>query len=251
LFDPTRKRALPYPPQKIGLITSGESAAYHDFVKILNERWGGVEVVLADVQVQGEAAPAQIVSAIEYFNSHQEDVEVLVVTRGGGSADDLTAFSTEQVTRAIAASRIPTIVAIGHEVDVSLAELAADQRASTPSNAAQLLVPDKRHVRESVQATRGTLNQLLGQVVKDAQRQLVARAEDMRDIVSRSIERSQERLVLQRQLLYAFNPEGVLKRGYAIVHINGAIITSKDGVKAGDELQVQLRDGIVKATAED
>ncbi|HEU4606940.1 MAG TPA: exodeoxyribonuclease VII large subunit, partial [Chitinophagaceae bacterium] len=144
LFDPDRKRSLPYPPERIGLITSGESAAYHDFIKILNARWVGVNVELADVQVQGEQAPSQIIAALDYFNSEGEPVDAVVITRGGGSADDLAAFSTEQVTRAVAGSRIPTLVAIGHEVDISLAEMAADKRASTPSNAAEMLVPDKK-----------------------------------------------------------------------------------------------------------
>ena len=146
LFDLERKRPLPYPPTHIGLITSAESAAYRDFVKVLGARWGGIKISLIDVQVQGEVSPAQLVAAIEQFNQAAEPPEVLVVTRGGGSAEDLQAFSTEQVTRAVAASRIPTLVAIGHEVDISLAELAADQRASTPSNAAELLVPDRRAV---------------------------------------------------------------------------------------------------------
>jgi exodeoxyribonuclease VII large subunit len=143
LFDPTRKRPLPYPPARIGLIASTESAAYSDFLKVLGERWGGVTIEVIDVQVQGEVAPEQIVQAITRFNQKSLAPDVLVITRGGGSAQDLQAFSSEQVTRAVAASRIPTLVAIGHERDIALAELAADQRASTPSNAAELLLPDR------------------------------------------------------------------------------------------------------------
>ncbi|HET7630253.1 MAG TPA: exodeoxyribonuclease VII large subunit, partial [Candidatus Saccharimonadales bacterium] len=115
LFDPARKRSLPYPPERIGLITSSESAAYADFMKIIGARWSGLEIVLADVQVQGEAAIAQLVAAVEMFNQLAQPPEVLIVTRGGGSAEDLQAFSSEQVTRAVAASRIPTLVAVGHE----------------------------------------------------------------------------------------------------------------------------------------
>jgi exodeoxyribonuclease VII large subunit len=143
LFDPARKRPLPVFPQRIGLITSGDSAAYADFIKILGARWGGLQVVLADVSVQGQAAPDQICGAIEYFNTLSHPVDVLVIIRGGGSLEDLMAFSTEPVARAIAASRTPTLVGVGHEVDVSLADYAADLRAATPTDAARLVVPDR------------------------------------------------------------------------------------------------------------
>ena len=146
LFSDERKRAIPYPPKRIGLIASGESAAYADFMKILTGRWGGIEIVHVDSQVQGAAAPAQIIRALDLLNAHGEELEAIVITRGGGSADDLQAFNVEQVVRAVAASRVPTLVAIGHEVDTSLAERAADRRASTPSNAAELLVPDRQAV---------------------------------------------------------------------------------------------------------
>ncbi|HMH30993.1 MAG TPA: exodeoxyribonuclease VII large subunit, partial [Methylomirabilota bacterium] len=160
LFDDSRKRALPYPPQRIGLVTSKQSAAYADFIKIINARWQGVNIELIDVQVQGEPAPAQIAAAIDQFNAQAEPPEVLILIRGGGSAEDLAAFSSEIVTRAVVASRTPTLVAIGHEVDLSLAELAADQRASTPSNAAELLVPDRKGTLEALQAVTGQLEQL-------------------------------------------------------------------------------------------
>ena len=132
LFDEARKRLLPYPPTRIGLVTSKQSAAYADFIKILNARWQGIDIALIDVQVQGEVAPSQITAAIEQFSAAAEPPDVVVIIRGGGSAEDLASFSTEIVTRAVAGSRIPTLVAIGHEVDLSLAELAADHRASTP-----------------------------------------------------------------------------------------------------------------------
>src|SRR5690606_18856920 len=143
---------------------SEESAAYKDFIKVIGARWGGLDIELANVQVQGESAIMQIVNAIDWFNKQAAVPDVLVIVRGGGSADDLQAFSSEQVTRSVAASRIPTLVAIGHEVDVSLAELAADRRASTPSNAAELLVPDRkeqitllRHARRRLEALAGAV----------------------------------------------------------------------------------------------
>ena len=129
----------------VGLITAAASAAYADFIKILDERWGGVDVRFADVYVQGRIRRrCRLVKAIDHFNGLPELPEVLVITRGGGSAEDLAAFSDERVVRAVAASRVPTLVAVGHEVDISLAELAADMRASTPTNAAQLVVPTNR-----------------------------------------------------------------------------------------------------------
>lgn len=166
LFDPQRKRALPYPPRRIALITAGGSAAYADFIKITNARWRGLTIDHYDVLVQGEQAPGQIVAAIGAVNALADVPDVLVLTRGGGSAEDLAAFSSELVTRAVAASRVPTLVAIGHEVDISLAELAADQRASTPSNAAELLTPDRQEVLRQLAADKQDLRSALKRLVQ-------------------------------------------------------------------------------------
>jgi len=247
LFDDSRKRPVPYPPQRVGLITSGESAAYHDFVKIMQERWGGVEIELADVQVQGELAPPQVIAALEYFNSHEEPVDVLVITRGGGSAEDLAAFSTEQVTRAVAMSRIPTIVAIGHEVDISLAELAADLRASTPSNAAQLLVPDKRHVLEQLVTAQHSLNTYLQRNVSDAQTLLATRVETLSEATQHFFEELSRDLRLRQQVLAVLSPNAALQRGYAIIRKQGSTIQSVKNVKTGDQIDIQLTDGGVRA----
>src|SRR6266496_3827609 len=124
LFDAARKRDLPKLPARIGLIASVESAGYADFIKILNARWGGVDVAVADVLVQGTEASRQIIEAIQYFNEQAEPVEVVVVVRGGGSAEDLAVFNDEPLVRTVAASRIPTLVGVGHEIDTSLADLA-------------------------------------------------------------------------------------------------------------------------------
>lgn len=247
LFDESRKRPLPYPPGRIGLVASGESAAYHDFVKILNERWGGVEVELADVQVQGEIAPGQIMSALEYFNTHEDPVDVIVMTRGGGSPEDLAAFSTEQLTRAVAASRIPTLVAIGHEIDISLAELAADQRASTPSNAAQLLVPDKRHVLEQLASTRMRLGDYLQRNVTDAQTGLKADVEELANQITQLLGDMARHLGLQKQVLAALSPTAALQRGYAIILKEGKAVRSAKDLKTDDMIKLRLHDGDVKA----
>lgn len=248
LFDPSRKRQLPYAPKRVGLVTSGESAAYHDFVKIMNERWGGVEILLADVQVQGDRAPGQIMAALDYFNTHDDPVEVVVITRGGGSAEDLAAFSTEQVTRAVAASRIPTLVAIGHEVDISLAELAADQRASTPSNAAQLLVPDKRHILEQLHSSQQALGDYLRRTVTDAQAGVEANVQELSVALDRMLQTLGHELRLRTQVLEALSPTAALRRGYAIVIKDGNVVRSAKNLRINDTITIKLHDGDIEAT---
>ncbi|HUC20379.1 MAG TPA: exodeoxyribonuclease VII large subunit, partial [Candidatus Polarisedimenticolaceae bacterium] len=165
LFAPERKRTLPAIPKTIGLITSGQSAAYADFIKILQSRWGGLEIQLADIQVQGEAAPNQIIQAINYFNQLAVPADVVVIIRGGGSLEDLQAFNNEDVARAIGASRTPILVGVGHEVDVSLADFAADLRAATPTDAARLIVPAREQVLQDINHRQNYLNQaMLGQI---------------------------------------------------------------------------------------
>lgn len=247
LFDLARKRPLPYPPRRVGLVTSAESAAYRDFVKVLKGRWSGLGVTLVDVQVQGDAAPAQITAAIEQLNQLAEPPDVLVVTRGGGSTEDLAAFSTEQVTRAVAASRIPTLVAIGHEIDLSLAELAADQRASTPSNAAELLVPDRRHVLAELKTAREALYRDTLRAVQDARTQLGHTVQFARQTAVHSVAGGGQKLRLQRQLLNAFDPNAALKRGYALVRKGTALISSGRQLATGDELGITLADSRVTA----
>jgi exodeoxyribonuclease VII large subunit len=249
LFDVDRKRPLPYPPTHIGLIASAESAAYRDFIKVIGARWGGLRISLVDVQVQGEAAPAQIVAAIEQCNMSGEPPEVLVVTRGGGSAEDLQAFSTEQVTRAIAASRIPTLVAIGHEVDISLAELAADQRASTPSNAAELLVPDRRAVLAGLRSYKTQLTRSAEQVITNAASDIRTNGDALHDAAERAVEATRKQLAMQRQILRAFDPQAALQRGYALVYAtSGSLTRSGATLQPGDDVMVRLSDAQVQAT---
>lgn len=243
LFEEDRKRSLPYPPQTIGLITSRESAAYADFTKILNARWRGLDIRLIDVQVQGEVAPGQIVSAVEQFNDQAPLPDVLVLIRGGGSADDLQAFSTEQVTRAVAGSRIPTLVAIGHEVDVGLAELAADQRASTPSNAAELLVPDRRDVQRRLEEQASNLTDLVEALLKDRRAELENNSELVAQLAETSIVNARQNLAQRSQLAAAFNPIATLRRGYAIVRDEKGKV-----IKAGKQLAM---DAIVNVELSD
>lgn len=248
LFEPERKRPLVYPPTRIGLVTSLESAAYRDFVKVMSARWGGVTISVIDVQVQGEPAPVQIVQAIEQFNRLAAAPEVLVIIRGGGSAEDLAAFSTEHVTRAVAASRIPTLVAIGHEVDISLAELAADQRGSTPSNAAELLVPDRRAAAEAMRGHRERLTHFAVAHLSSARREFVAQAQTLHDSVQQLVRQAEVQLGLQRQLLAAFSPQNALDRGYALVRLAGQMVGSGRNAKSGDELAIEIADAYIAAT---
>lgn len=248
LFDQDRKRILPYPPQRIGLITSGESAAYADFIKILKARWGGVEIELADVHVQGERSPSQLVAALQWFNEQADPPDVLVMIRGGGSANDLAAFSVESVVRAVAASRVPTLVAIGHEVDVSLAELAADQRASTPSNAAELLVPDRREVLARLREQReGLADDLLARL--DDERAVIK--DTIQDIADRLVEMLDDRrtsLLNLRRLVDALNPGLALARGFAIVRKDGLAV--RGGLRAGDIVEIILSESVSRARIE-
>jgi exodeoxyribonuclease VII large subunit len=248
LFDAERKRPLPYPPTRIGLVASTESAAYRDFVKVIGARWGGLQISVIDVQVQGDVSPAQVASAIQQFNQMATPPEVLVVTRGGGSAEDLQAFSTEQVTRAVAASRIPTIVAIGHEVDISLAELAADQRASTPSNAAELLVPDRKAILERLAMHRGHLLRFMERAAHDARSELKVQRENLHDSALQVTDQAKRQLALRKQLLAAYNPQAALTRGYALLRKGGAYVRSGNDVQAGDQLDITLTDANLTTT---
>jgi exodeoxyribonuclease VII large subunit len=291
LFEAARKRPLPKIPSRIGVISSTDAAGYKDFVKIVEQRWPGVEIVVAHVQVQGDGAAEQIVGALKWFNQgsvsrhpstprhpelpprHPEldsgpgskettstwipdqarndaqveipdqarndaQVDVIAILRGGGSRDDLVAFDDEQLVREIAASRIPTITGIGHEIDTTLADLAADVRASTPSNAAEILVPDWREVLSRTQfqlenllnSSLRKLNQTAENVVRDVaaidQKLLHIYDENARKFAQLNL------------LLHQLNPREILRKGYAIVwDKQGKILKSDAGV--GDELMIE------------
>ncbi len=250
LFVPERKRALPQYVQKLGLITAADSAAAADFIKILNERWVGVDVSLADTYVQGEQAPLQLIKAIKYFNELRQIPEVLVITRGGGSAEDLSAFNDERVVRAVATSRIPTLVAIGHEVDISLAELAADQRASTPSNAVQLLTPDKKHLQVSIRSTKASLVQMLSLLARSKMQDLQSLKILLNQRINNFLMRQQSYLTANRRLIRLFDPAVALRRGYAMVSLKGRYVKSVRQIKIADRLSVILADGKIETVVE-
>lgn len=217
LFAEDRKRLLPRIPEHVAVISSTQAAGYADFIKILNDRWGGVRVDTAHVQVQGADAPDQMIRALNYFNEQSELPEVIVIIRGGGSADDLSAFNDELLVRQIAASRIPTLVGVGHEVDVSLADMVADVRAATPSNAAQILVPD-RH--EMIRAVQTQVRSLLPRVENALQRQRDALHQlllGVLDTIDDRIDEQSEKVRSVRRVLNELDPAKVLARGYALL----------------------------------
>jgi exodeoxyribonuclease VII large subunit len=243
LFSFNRKRQLPFPPQRIGLITSSESAAYSDFVKIINARWSGLKIQLVDVQVQGDAAIEQLTQAITIFNHQSSPPEVIVIIRGGGSLEDLQAFSSEQVTRSVVGSRIPTLVAIGHERDISLAEKVADLRASTPSNAAELLVPDKSQVILSLNLIQRQLANQLDSRLREQEVNLVRQQKIVISDLNLIFQQQFERFSQQRRIIELLDPMTILKRGYAILYKGTKVVRSINDIAEGNSGTIKLIDG--------
>ncbi len=267
LFLEDRKRELPLYPQRVGLVTSNQAAAFNDFITILEDRWSGLDVEHIQVQVQGPSAPDQISKAIEHMNMFGS-YDVLVIIRGGGSAEDLQAFNSEEVVRAIYASNIPTLVAIGHEDDVTLSELVADVRGATPTDAARRLVPDKNELLEKIGAIQSkNFNMLEGisakgrSVLDSFYYSIEARINNMRHTAAdsymrsiNSIDRHMQAVLsaiqLQRKLLKSLDPSAILSRGYSITRVNGKVIKSSDEYISGAELMIQLHKGQINIKAD-
>lgn len=216
LFAPEKKRELPKDLTKLGVISSTGAAGYADFVKILNARWGGIHVQVAHTQVQGMDAPDQIIRALKYFNERSE-VQVIAILRGGGSADDLSCFNDEELVRAIAASKIPVITGIGHEVDESLADLAADVRASTPSNAAEMLTPDREAFGYTVDMAMSRAESIIYNKIEAALEGIDQPFDNIRRFIKQKIDFYHNMLFQKVKILEALNPEKVLRQGYAIL----------------------------------
>lgn len=239
LFNPEKKREIPKGLSRIGVISSTQAAGYADFIKILNARWGGIKVLVAHTQVQGMDAPEQIIRALRYFNERSE-VDAIVIIRGGGSADDLSCFNDEKLVREVAGSKIPVMTGIGHEVDESLADLAADVRASTPSNAAELLTYDKKvenrrvktvilqtgtRITEVVSNLRRNNTEKVRSIADGLKRRFIEpRLEEIQVKMRRIIEKimlefskREDNLKHRIKLLEILNPEKVLEQGYAIL----------------------------------
>lgn len=228
LFAPERKRVLPELPQQIGVISSVDAAGYKDFIKIVGKRMGGLSIVVAPVQVQGDGAAEQIISAIKHFNEMAKPPEVIALIRGGGSRDDLIAFDDEKLVREIAASRVPIITGVGHEIDTTLADLVADVRASTPSNAAEILVPDRREILATVNAKfDGLLGGMLTRLEQTGS-EIFDGLDHMKRTTENLISQIENRFNLLNDSLQHLNPREVLRRGYTIARTeNGEILRGK------------------------
>lgn len=273
LFAKDRKKALPQFPKKIGVVTSLSGAVLRDIYHVTKRRWPAVQLVLYPVQVQGEFSAKQVALAIEFFNTKYA-VDVMIVGRGGGSMEDLWSFNEEVVVRAIAASKIPIISAVGHETDFSLADFAADVRAATPSQAAELAVPDrdelKRYVvrmqRQLAQMARRELNERRLRLQACQKNKLLQRPEllladrrqrldnlisNLRQCLDENITVKNHQLSLALEKLSVLNPAKTLQRGFALVEHGGKIVTRVQEVKKGDKLQLTFSDGKVSVVAAD
>ncbi|MCI7639633.1 MAG: exodeoxyribonuclease VII large subunit [Clostridiales bacterium] len=271
LFDPAHKKPLPRYPGTIGIITSSAGAAVHDMLRILRKRYPLSKVRLLPVRVQGAEAPGEIAAAIGYAN-HYHLADLLIVGRGGGSIEDLWAFNDEQVAYAIYHSEIPVISAVGHEPDVTISDYVADLRAATPSNAAELAVPDQDALRQSLDAMSNAMASSLNRQVKAARQHLMVlsasqalqsptgyleqRNQSVELLKNRlvaaqnqNITRAKQRYIAQISKLEAMSPLKVLTRGYSMVHSErGEVVRSVSQVSLGERIQVKLSDGTLSAT---
>lgn len=274
LFDSEHKKEIPRFPKKIAVITSSAGAAVRDIIRVLKSRWPMSEVLILPVRVQGEEAPPEIVGALRYANRYSV-ADLIITGRGGGSIEDLWAFNDERVARAIFESEIPVISAVGHEPDVTIADFVADLRAATPSNAAELAVPDCGEIGEVLESVRARLSQAMKKKLSDGRARVV-------DLSSRRVmhnpaayidQKRQELDVLHEQLgsrfertvsgkrheyvrlataLDALSPLKVLGRGYAIASAeDGRALSSVAGIEVGSGISVRLRDGSLKCRVED
>ncbi len=272
LFDEEHKKALPFFPKTIGVVTSISGAVLRDIYHVSKQRNPGIRLVLYPVQVQGDGAAEDIAGGIRFFN-RKYPVDVLIVGRGGGSAEDLWAFNEESVVRAVYESKIPVISAVGHETDFSLSDFAADCRAATPSHAAEMAVPDTRELqhridvlgmrlttaaRHQIQSKREKLlrcqkSTLLDrpQMYLDADRQrldlLVLQLSQLRERLFRE---KQHRLELSLERLDMLNPARVLRRGYSIVENEKGIVRRTSDAPRGSSLTIVLADGRLRASVE-
>jgi exodeoxyribonuclease VII large subunit len=274
LFDPAHKKPIPKYPGRIGIVTSSAGAAVHDMLRILRKRYPLSKVLLLPVRVQGVEAPPEIAAAIRYAN-HFRLADLLIVGRGGGSIEDLWAFNDERVAYAIYESEIPVISAVGHEPDVTISDFVADLRAATPSNAAELAVPDQDALRQQLDSISGSMISLLTRQIRAARQHLNVlssapalvsptgyldqkrqKLELLRSRLAagqtQSLERRKRRFVELTAKLDAMSPLKVLTRGYAMVQDGqGQVIRSVAQVSAGDRITVRLSDGSVDATVTD
>lgn len=217
LFDSAKKRPIARNFERLGVISSTQAAGYADFIKIINERWGELKIQVAHTQVQGLPAVDQIVHAIEYMNQYTDN-QVIALIRGGGSKDDLAIFNDEKLVRAIASSRIPIITGIGHEVDESLADLAADLAASTPSNAAQFLTRDRQAEIHSLKLQVSRIHQQIISKINFEEHKVGEQIESVRTKIFNLLQLELQKIQQKQKIIENLNPAIILRRGYAIIH---------------------------------
>ena len=261
LFDPAKKRRLPDFPRAIGVATSPTGAAFQDVLKVLSRRFPSIPVYLAPCRVQGEGSAAEIAAAVRLLGRHGK-ADVLIVGRGGGSQEDLAAFNDEAVARAIAASPIPVVSAVGHEVDFSIADMVADVRAATPSHAAELVVPDRETLTQLVADRRARMlglmkrdlarrRQLLDRLKPRDPRRKVIEARQRCDELETRLENAATRYMDRKKhilenragRLNALSPLAVLGRGYALALKDGHAVRSVNELREGDTLEIRLHQG--------
>jgi exodeoxyribonuclease VII large subunit len=250
LFAPERKRRLPRVPRAIGVLTGADAAARGDLLTTIGRRFPPTKAIVCETRVQGRGAPEAIVTGLRALAAHPE-VDVVVLTRGGGSFEDLLPFSTEAVVRAVATCAVPVVSAVGHEQDTPLCDLAADARAATPTAAAALVVPDVHELHASLETCRHRLDRSIRNLLAHD----VARIERLNDRL-----RAAPRLLLERRRaaldhsaarLHALSPLATLARGYAVVRAGGEALREASSVSAGDRLEIELAAGGLGARVED
>ena len=269
LFDADKKRPLPKFPKCIGIITSPTGAAIRDMINVTGRRWPYAKILLYPSLVQGDGAPESLCTGLEYLNA-TDACDVIIIGRGGGSIEDLWAFNDERVVRAVAASKIPTISAVGHETDFTLCDFAADMRAPTPSAAAELAVPDKDEIRLRFDELIGRSESLTHKILnfnrnkflnvfkrlelaspegrlKLERSELLIKSERLERVMSELIKEKREKLSVSAAKLNAINPLAVLSRGYAYTQKDGEVVSSVDGLAVGDNITVRFADGRAEA----
>ena len=270
LFARERKRAIPRFPKRIGLITSREAAAYKDFIKVLQHRFGGIEIYFYHAQVQGAEAIADVARAFEYFNAHQSELQLdaVVLISGGGAMEDLAAFNSRETAYAIFGSLAPVVVGVGHEQDVTIADFVADVRASTPSNAAELIAPQRESVAREVAEMASALERGVETLRQNSLRRVdlsvmaldrytLGRVHSLESVFKKlalHLNFFGEKITMQKskidnfaRLIKSFSPQAVLERGYAVVRKEGRVISSVNDLKARDVIGLRLKDGEIGA----
>ncbi len=264
----SRKRPIPAVPKKIALITSAGGAAIHDVMTTLQRRYPLVKLVVIPAQVQGATAPKSIAGAIE--RAQTTGADVLIFGRGGGSAEDLAAFDTEIVARAVYNSAIPTISAVGHEINISIADMTADMRAPTPTAAAELAVPDVAVMLSAINGMRSRIAAYAKRCISDNENTLAYRGEvikalspemrlknltvrlasmhsSIKDKAHAALDKAESRLSASAEMISALNPMSILVRGYSVTYREGKIITGSDELNKGDEVKLRFANGSARA----